>query len=182
MPAGTTQHQHRAGGGTTGSSPGVVYWCLGLQQIREPTVLLVLLSLDAKIAYMNNFVVQAQKLNQLPFGHAQTRRRRRRETVTRMSTARTRRCTENSQIPGKRKPNGTGRGFLQGHTRGAITPAPFVQTTSGCRATVPRTPRPGRPPPPFSAGPTSAFALWPLAGEVEFAVGRVSGEVAGRGG
>ena len=43
--------------------------------------------------------------------------------------------------------NGTGRGFLQGHTRGAITPAPFVQTTSGCRATVPRTQPPGRPPP-----------------------------------
>ena len=101
---------------------------------------------------MNYFVVESEKLNQLPCGHAQMRRRRRRETVTRMSAARTRRCTENSQIPGKRKPNGTGRGFLQGHTRGAITPAPFVQTTSGCRATVPRTPRPGRPPP-FSAGP-----------------------------
>ena len=74
--------------------------------------------------------------------------------VTRISTARTRRCIENSQISGKRKPNGTGRGFLQGHTRGAITPAPFVQTTSGCRATVPRT----QPPvalPPFSVGPAS---------------------------
>ena len=30
MPAGTTQHQHRAGGGTAGSSSGVVYWCLRL--------------------------------------------------------------------------------------------------------------------------------------------------------
>ena len=30
MPAGPTQHQHRAGGGTTGSSSGGVYWCLGL--------------------------------------------------------------------------------------------------------------------------------------------------------
>ena len=98
-------------------------------------------------AYMNNFKGKPGKFNQLPCGHAQTRRRRRREMVTRIRTARTRRCTENSQIPGKRKPNGTGRGFLQGHTRGAITPAPFVQTTSGCRATVPRTPRPGRPPP-----------------------------------
>ena len=118
--------------------------------------------------------MEAEKLNQLPCGHAQMRRRRRRETVTRMSTARTRRCTENSQIPGKRKPNGTGRGFLQGHTRGAITPAPFVQTTSGCRATVPRTPRPGRPPPlvhdhpclPRSASPsalaTSCFSSYPL--------------------
>ena len=101
----------------------------------------------SEFAYMNNFEGKAGKFNQLPCGHAQTRRRRRREMVTRISTARTRRCTENSQIPGKRKPNGTGRGFLQGHTRGAITPAPFVQTTSGCRATVPRTPRPGRPPP-----------------------------------
>ena len=96
---------------------------------------------------MNNFVGKAEKLIQPPCGHAQTRRRRRREMVTTASTARTRRCTENSQIPGERKPNGTGRGFLQGHTRGAITPAPFVQTTSGCRATVPRTQRPGCPPP-----------------------------------
>ena len=101
----------------------------------------------SEFAYMNNFEGKAGKFNQLPCGHAQTRRRRRREMVTRIRTARTRRCTENSQIPGNRKPNGTGRGVLQGHTRGAITPAPFVQTTSGCRATVPRTPRPGRPPP-----------------------------------
>ena len=39
-----------------------------------------------------------KKLNQLPSGHAQMRRRRRRETVTRISNARTRKCTENSQI------------------------------------------------------------------------------------
>ena len=119
------------------------------------------MSLCTKIVYINNFLADPKTYCQMPSWHAQMRRRRRRETVTRMSTARTRRCTENSQIPGKRKPNGTGRGFLQGHTRGAITPAPFVQTTSGCRATVPRTPRPARPPP-FSARPTLNYRLHSL--------------------